>query len=90
MILICYSLMVLYMLMGLDDKLNMYLQNIDGDKIKKAAIFSSTWFSKHSIDLIRKKLEEKGIKVIAESFYVKGKPSEEKLKEVELFAKKYI
>ena len=75
---------------GLDDHLTKYLKTLDKQYIKKAVIFSSTWISKHSIELIRKNLEEKGIEVVEDAFYVRGKPSSEKLNEAKAFAKKYI
>ena len=53
-------------------------------------IFSTSWISKHSLDLLRKGLEEAGIPVEAETFYVKSKPSEEQLKQAEAFAEKYL
>ncbi len=51
-------------------------------------IFSTSWISKHSIDLIRKALEAKGIPVEKETFYVKNKADEKQLKEAAAFAKK--
>ena len=75
---------------GLDDHLTKYLKTLDKQYIKKAVIFSSTWISKHSIELIRKNLQEKGIEVVSDAFYVRGKPSSDKLIEAKAFAKKYI
>ena len=43
--------------------INQYLENLDGSKIKKAVVFSTSWLSKHSVDLIKKGLSKKGIKV---------------------------
>ena len=70
----------------------LYAYGIDENKdsARKAVVFSSTWISRHSIDLIKKGLRESGIPVAEESFYVRGKPSDTKLKEAETFAKKYI
>ena len=75
---------------GLDDHLTRYLKTLDKQYIKKAVIFSSTWISKHSIELIRKNLKEKGIEVVEDAFYVRGKPNSDKLNEAKAFAKKYI
>ena len=75
---------------GLDKRLKQYLDNIDGNKIKKAVVFSTSWLSKHSIDLIKDSLVQKGIKVEEEYCYAKGKPSNNDLKEAEVFAKKMI
>ncbi len=75
---------------GLDKHLNKFLEELDGNKIKKAVVFSTSWLSKHSVDLIKKALFKKGIKVEEEYCYFKGKPSEDNLKDAENFAKKMI
>lgn len=75
---------------GLDSHMKDYLNALDGSKVKKAAIFSTSWISKHSLDLIRKGLMEKGIQVEAETFYVKSKPNETQLKDAATFAEKFI
>ena len=75
---------------GIDENLARYLKTLNKDSARKAVVFSSTWISRHSIDLIKKGLRESGIPVAEESFYVRGKPSDTKLKEAETFAKKYI
>ena len=75
---------------GLDNHLKEYLKAIDGSKVKKAAIFSTSWISKHALDLIRKGLKEKGIQVEGETFYVRSKPDEKQLKDAEAFAEKYL
>jgi len=74
---------------GLDEHLKTYLNALDGSLIHKAVIFSSTWISRHSIELIRKALMDKGIETIEEAFYVRGKPSAEQLKQAKEFARKY-
>ena len=75
---------------GIDENPARYLKTLNKDSARKAVVFSSTWISRHSIDLIKKGLRESGIPVAEESFYVRGKPSDTKLKEAETFAKKYI
>ncbi len=75
---------------GLDKNLKQYLENLDESKIKKAVVFSTSWLSKHSVDLIKNALIKKGIKVEEEYCYYKSKPTEEQLKEAEAFAKKMI
>ncbi len=75
---------------GIDKKLKAYLQTLDGSKVKKAAVFSTSWMSKHALDLIKKELEAKGIPVDAETFYVKGKPGEAQLAAAGEFAEKRI
>ena len=75
---------------GLDKVMNDYLSGIDGNKVKKAVVFSTSWISKHSIDLIKKALKEKGIEVADETCYVRNKPNDKQLAEAEAFAKKFI
>lgn len=75
---------------GLDKVMNEYLAGIDGSKVKKAVVFSTSWISKHSIDLIKKALVAKGIEVADETCYVRNKPNEKQMVEAEVFAKKMI
>lgn len=75
---------------GLDSHLKAYLKTLDKDQVKKAVVFSTSWISKHSINLIKKGLREKGIEVVEETFYVKNRPSDAQLKEAADFAGKYM
>lgn len=75
---------------GLDKVMNEYLAGIDGNKVKKAVVFSTSWISKHSIDLIKKALKEKGIEVADETCYVRSKPNDKQLAEAEAFGKKMV
>ena len=75
---------------GLDKCLNKFLYELDGSKVKKAVVFSTSWISKHSIDLIKNALKEKGIEVAEETCYAKNKPNEKQMAEAEAFAKKMI
>ena len=75
---------------GLDKKLKSFLAKLNPENIDKAVVFSTSWISKHSIDLIKKALIDKGIKVEEEYFYAKNKPTDVELKEAENFAKKFI
>lgn len=75
---------------GLDKVMNEYLASIDGSKVKKAVVFSTSWISKHSIDLIKKALKEKGIDVVEDTCYVRNNPNEKQLKEAEKFAKRFV
>ena len=61
---------------------------LDKAKVGKAVVFSTSWISRHSIDLIRKALEEKGIPVAGETFYVKNRPNTEQMQEAADFARK--
>lgn len=75
---------------GLDSHLKDYLKTLKKEDAKKAVVFSTSWISKHSIDLIKKNLSEAGIPVENETFYVKNKPSEAQLREAAEFAGKFI
>lgn len=75
---------------GLDKNLKEYLSNIDGSKIKRAVVFSTSWLSKHSIDLIKSSLKDKGINVDEEYIYAKSKPTDEFLKRTVSDVKKYL
>ena len=75
---------------GLDKNLKEYLSNIDGSKVKRAVVFSTSWLSKHSIDLIKNSLRDKGINVDEEYIYAKSKPNAEFLKQVENDVKRYL
>ncbi len=75
---------------GLDKHLKAYLQTLQKEDAKKAVVFSTSWLSKHSIDLIKKGLTEAGIPVEDEYFYAKSKPSEAVLKSAAAFAGKYL
>lgn len=75
---------------GLDNKIKEYISNLDSSNIKKAVVFSTSWISKHSIDLIKKALKNKGIDVVKDYIYYKNKPNDTELKEAEEIAKKLI
>ncbi len=75
---------------GLDSNLKNYLKTLKKYDAKKAVVFSTSWLSKHSVDLIKKGLTEAGIPVEPEFFYVKNTPSEAQLKEAAEFARKFL
>ena len=75
---------------GLDNKLKKFIANLNPENINKAVVFSTSWISKHSIDLIKKALIDKGIKVEEKYFYAKNKPTDDELKKAEDFAKKFV
>lgn len=75
---------------GIDSHMKEYLKSLKKGDAKKAVVFSTSWISKHAIDLIKKGLGEAGIPVVEESFYVKNKPDSEQLKAVEAFARKFL
>lgn len=75
---------------GIDSHLKDYLKTLKKDDAKKAVVFSTSWVSRHAIDLIKKSLAEAGIPVEEEAFHVKNKPSDAQLKEAAAFARKYL
>ena len=75
---------------GLDKHLKEYLKTLKKENVKKAVVFSTSWLSKHSVDLIKNGLKEVGIPVEEEFFYVKNKPSDEQKKQAADFARKFI
>ena len=75
---------------GLDKHLKEYLETLKMENVKKAVVFSTSWLSKHSVDLIKNGLKEVGIPVEEEFFYVKNKPNDEQKKQAADFARKFI
>lgn len=75
---------------GLDKHLKEYLKTLTKENVKKAVVFSTSWISKHSVNLIKKELRNAEIEVDDEYIYVKNTPSEKNLEEVRTFVKKYI
>ena len=75
---------------GLDEHVKDYLLTLKKADVKKAAVFSTSWISRHAIDLLKKGLSEAGIPVAEEAFYVKNKPSDAQLREAANFAGKFL
>lgn len=75
---------------GIDSHLKDYLKTLSKNDVKKAVVFSTSWLSKHAIDLIRKGLEAQGIPVADEVFYVRNMPNEAQLKDAAAFAKRFL
>ena len=75
---------------GLDKKLNAFIEALDGEKVKKAVLFSTSWISKHALDLMREKLVAKGIQVADDVLYLKNREVKTHHTEIQNFAKKYI
>lgn len=75
---------------GLDKNLKKYLDTLNNTEVKRAVVFSTSWISKHSIDLIKNSLKEKGIQVEEDYFYAKNKPTDEELNEAQKFANKFL
>ncbi len=75
---------------GIDGHLRDYLGTLKKGDAKKAVVFSTSWISKHAIDLIKKGLENAGIPVESEFFYLKSGQVDGKLQEAKAFAGKYL
>ncbi len=75
---------------GIDAELKKYLGTLSSDKVGKAVVFSTSWLSKHALDLIENALSEKGIPVEDSTFYVKSKAVDGCKTEAMDFAKKFI
>lgn len=66
---------------GIDKHLKAYLGSLTKVQVKKAVVFSTSWISKHAIDLIKDELNRKGIPVEKETLYFRGKPGEKQLQD---------
>ncbi len=75
---------------GIDRRLQDYLRALPQGVARRAVVFSTSWVSRHAIDLIKKALTQKGVAVADEAFYVKNKPSAEQLRQAEDFARKFL
>ncbi len=75
---------------GIDKQLSRYIDGLDETKVRKAVVFSTSWLSRHALDLIKKQLAQKGIQTVEETFYVKNKASQDQLAEAAAFAKRMI
>ena len=75
---------------GIDNHLKTYLKELDGQKVKKAVVFSTSWISKHAIEVIKEELKKKGIQVTDQVFYVRGKATDAQIREAHQFARKML
>lgn len=75
---------------GIDENLKKYLSAVSKESVGKAVLFSTSWISKHALDLIRRELEEKGIPVETDTFYVKSKAVKSQLSDAKEFAKRFV
>jgi flavodoxin len=75
---------------GIDNTLKKYLDTLSSDKVGKAVVFSTSWLSKHALDLIKNALSEKGIPVEESTLYFKSKAVDESKNEAVEFARKFI
>lgn len=75
---------------GLDKHLKAYLDSLSAEQVGKAVVFSTSWVSKHALDLIRKSLEEKQIEVDKRTFYCKSKEVNAQKESAWVFAKSFL
>ncbi len=75
---------------GIDDKLKTYINTLSPDKVGKAVVFSTSWLSKHALDLMKKALTDKGIEVASETFYCKSKAVDNEISSAKSFAGKFL
>lgn len=75
---------------GIDKHLKAYLGSLKKDQVKKAVVFSTSWISKHAIDLIKDELNRKGIPVEKETLYFRGKPGEKQLQDATNVARRLM
>lgn len=73
---------------GIDERLKVFLSSLSKETVAKAAVFSTSWLSKHALALMKKALASKGIPVAEETFWAKGKEISSHLDEARAFAKK--
>ena len=75
---------------GIDDRLKTFITALSPDTVGKAALFSTSWLSKHALDVMRKALAQKGIPAAEETFWAKGKTVAAQLDEARAFAKRAV
>ena len=75
---------------GIDSHLKGYLKSLKSHDAVEAVVFSTSWVSKHAIDLIKKGLEEAGIPTADDVLYVRSKPDADHLKEAAAFALRFV
>jgi flavodoxin len=81
---------------GVDDRVKSFIQNLDGGKVKKIALFSTTALVKSARPYIKKLLLQKGIPLTEQEFHCRGKfscfhqgrPNTADLEKAKAFAKK--
>lgn len=75
---------------GIDRNLKGFLENLPAERIGKAVVFSTSWISRHGLDVIRQMLERKRIPVEEKSFYVKNRATEQQLADAAKFARTIV
>lgn len=75
---------------GLDKNLDAWLDRLDAANVGTAVLFSTSWISRHALQLMRKKLEAKGIAVDKDELYLKSGAVEGATAQIEEFACKHM
>lgn len=83
---------------GLDESIKAYIESLDANRVKTAAVFSTSAIVKSGNLQMEKLLEGKGIKVLHPMFYCcgefkfmhKGHPNADDLKEASAFAQNIL
>lgn len=75
---------------GLDRNLSSYLGTLDASKVGKAVLFSTSWLSKHALDLMRKELEARGITVEDTTLYLRSGAVDSAEGQVREFAARFV
>ncbi len=75
---------------GLDRNLSSYLGTLDASKVGKAVLFSTSWLSKHALDLMRKELEARGITVEDTTLYLRSGTVDSAEGQVREFAARFV
>ena len=74
---------------GIDKKLKEFISTLDSNKVKQAAVFSTSWLSKHALDILKNELKARGIAVLEDTCYAKNNPDENALKAAEAFGRNH-
>ncbi|SHK25364.1 Flavodoxin [Anaerocolumna jejuensis DSM 15929] len=83
---------------GIDPVIKNFIQNLDAKYVKKIVVFSTSALAERAYPGIQRLLKEKEICVSEDNFYCrgefkflhKGKPDAQDLKDVSIFARKFL
>ncbi len=74
----------------MDPELREYANSIDPDMVSKVVLFTTSNWSRRTVNALKKILEKKGISVCEEYFYAQMLKIDEKIEEARAFGKKMI
>ncbi len=83
---------------GIDGAVKRYIEQLDGRKVKKVVVFSTSALAERAFPDIKKRLTQAGIDVAEENFYCRGqfmamhknRPNQDDIQEVQAFTKKIL